>query len=206
MEGEVTSYTIVLSPPGMDRMFLHNPGANDTFTSRDINFDLVSRAKLFHLGYPPLMRKLYENEGREMAEIFRKAKDSGVTTSLDFTLPDPESPSGKVNWPKILEKTLPYVDIFLPSAEEILFMLRKDKFFQLEKKGDILAQLKGEDLSSLSGEMLNYGVKIAAIKCGYRGFYVKTASEDKLSQIGFAGPGDRGNWSGRELWEPTYHV
>jgi sugar/nucleoside kinase (ribokinase family) len=188
-------------------MFLHNPGANDTFDSKDINFDLVSRAKLLHLGYPPLMRKLYENEGEELVKIFKKAKDLGTRTSLDCTLPDPESPSGKVDWRKILENTLPYVDIFLPSAEEILFMLSKEKFFQLDKEGDILGQLRGEDLSSLSGEMLNYGVKIAGIKCGYRGFYVRTASPDKFGQIGrFGRPGDLDNWSRRELWGPTYYV
>ncbi|MCK4437298.1 hypothetical protein KAU86_05050 [bacterium] len=34
-EREVSSYTIILFPPGMDRMFLHNPGANDTFGFKD---------------------------------------------------------------------------------------------------------------------------------------------------------------------------
>jgi sugar/nucleoside kinase (ribokinase family) len=31
--GEATSYTVVLSPPGVDRIFLHCPGANDSFTA-----------------------------------------------------------------------------------------------------------------------------------------------------------------------------
>src|SRR5918996_6571265 len=29
--GESTSYTIIISPPGVDRLFLHHPGCNDRF-------------------------------------------------------------------------------------------------------------------------------------------------------------------------------
>ncbi len=32
--GAVTSYSVILSPPSVDRLILHNPGANHTFTSR----------------------------------------------------------------------------------------------------------------------------------------------------------------------------
>src|ERR1700712_5211070 len=34
--GETTSYSIVISPPGVDRCFLHCSGANDTFTADDV--------------------------------------------------------------------------------------------------------------------------------------------------------------------------
>ena len=54
VDGEDTSYTVVIVPPGFDRIFLHNPGANNSFCSEDVNFDLVKQAKLFHFGYPPL--------------------------------------------------------------------------------------------------------------------------------------------------------
>ena len=40
--GEGTSYSIVLAPPGIDRVFLHHPGANDTFCADDVNYALVS--------------------------------------------------------------------------------------------------------------------------------------------------------------------
>ena len=33
---EVTSYSVVLALPGVDRIFLHNPGANDSFSNADI--------------------------------------------------------------------------------------------------------------------------------------------------------------------------
>ena len=34
--GEVTSYSVVISPPGSDRIFLHCSGANHTFSADDL--------------------------------------------------------------------------------------------------------------------------------------------------------------------------
>ena len=36
-EEEATSYTIVISPPGVDRFFLHCTGANNSFCAGDVN-------------------------------------------------------------------------------------------------------------------------------------------------------------------------
>lgn len=58
-----TSYSIVIAPPGTDRIFLHNPGANDTFRARDLDFAKIARADFFHFGYPPIMRHMYEDGG-----------------------------------------------------------------------------------------------------------------------------------------------
>ena len=38
VEGESTSYSLVITPPGVDRMFLHHPGCNDTFGLADVKF------------------------------------------------------------------------------------------------------------------------------------------------------------------------
>ena len=62
-EGEHTSYTVVLNPPGEDRMFFHFPGANDTFTNDDIPDDSLPGARIFHFGYPPIMKRMYEDGG-----------------------------------------------------------------------------------------------------------------------------------------------
>ena len=51
-----TSYSVVLAVPGIDRIFLHNPGANDTFVSTDIPESMLEDADLLHFGYPPLMK------------------------------------------------------------------------------------------------------------------------------------------------------
>ena len=82
--GCATSYSIVLSPPGVDRIFLHCPGANDTFCSADIPDDIIKDAALFHFGYPALMKKMYQDNGKEMTEMFRHVSDMGIATSLDL--------------------------------------------------------------------------------------------------------------------------
>lgn len=70
-EGEHSSYSLVISPPGVDRIFLHCTGANDTFAAEDILTNELQGARLFHFGYPPLMRKMYENEGKSSPVSYR---------------------------------------------------------------------------------------------------------------------------------------
>ena len=208
LPGDTTSYTIVLSPPGFDRMFLHDPAANNTFCAEDIRYDLVAKASLFHLGYPPLMRRLYEDQGQELTDIFRQVKQLGATTSLDMSLPDPNAPSGQVDWRAILRRVLPHVDIFLPSAEETLYMLDRPRFerYLTTRPDNMLSQFTGEDLTRLSDALLEMGGKIIGIKCGERGFYLRTASASCLQDIGQAKPHDLAEWVDREVWEPSFHV
>jgi sugar/nucleoside kinase (ribokinase family) len=40
-DDEGTSYTVILNIPGEDRIFLHNPGTNNTFCADDISMDAV---------------------------------------------------------------------------------------------------------------------------------------------------------------------
>lgn len=67
-----TSYTIALVPPGIDRIFLHCPGANDTFGADDVDAELAGAGRLFHFGYPPLMKRMYASGGRELSELLRQ--------------------------------------------------------------------------------------------------------------------------------------
>ena len=60
---EATSYTVVVAVPGIDRIFLHNPGANNAFYTEDISEEELKDAALFHFGYPPIMRSMYVNDG-----------------------------------------------------------------------------------------------------------------------------------------------
>ena len=205
---ETTSYTVVLSPQGLDRMFLHDPAANNTFCADDVRYDVVAKARLFHLGYPPSMRRLFVDEGQELVEIFRRVKQSGVTTSLDMSLSDPNAPSGRANWRAILNRVMPYVDLFLPSAEETLYMLDRPRYddYRETSPHDILPLFTGDDLSRLSDTLLGMGGKIVGIKCGERGFYLRTADVTRLWEIGKAKPRDLLAWANREVWEPTFHV
>jgi sugar/nucleoside kinase (ribokinase family) len=198
--GEATSYTVIISSPGQDRMFLHCPGCNNTFGADDIDYTMLHETGLFHFGYPPVMRRIIENDGRELVEIFHRAKETGATTSLDVCMPDPKGFSGSVDWPKILSSVLPYVDIYLPSLDETLFMLGP-------RRGPEPADLGMPDLlAEVSATLLDMGPSIVGLKLGSMGLYLRTASEGALRHLGRARPMDFRPWAEREIWSPCFRV
>jgi sugar/nucleoside kinase (ribokinase family) len=209
VDDTATSYTVALVPKGMDRIFLHCTGANDTFDSRDLDYGIIGKTDLFHFGYPPLMQRMYEDSGKELIEIFKRVKELGVTTSLDMSLPDPSSESGKVDWQYILEKVLPYVDLFLPSIEESSFMIDKALYRSLRESAtttDMLENLDINDIPRISERFIAMGAKVVAIKCGVKGFSIRTAHKNTLSHMGRCKPADLDNWSDRELHEESFNA
>ncbi|MFL5627792.1 MAG: carbohydrate kinase family protein, partial [Ktedonobacteraceae bacterium] len=200
MEGEQSSYSIIISPPGLDRIIFHHPGANDTFEAGDIVLEQVSDVRLFHFGYPPLMRGIYYDGGESFAALLQAIKASGVTTSLDMALPDPDSAAGHVDWAAWLVRVLPYVDIFLPSVDEILYMLgRTDKMRS--------QQLDGRLLSTVAEQLLNLGVAAVALKLGNHGLYLRTTPDElRLQGMGNGAPPDLQAWRGRELFTPCFQA
>ena len=207
--GEPTSYSIILSPPGADRMFLHAPGCNATFDEHDIDYSAVAEARLFHFGYPPLMQKTYANGGVALASLFRVAKATGVTTSLDFSLPDRRGPAGAVDWEALLCRTLPFVDICAPSVDELLLMLRPNDYQRLldaAGQSSLVDFVSPALVSSLGEQLCEIGAAVVVVKMGHRGLYLRTADTVALSRMGRAAPADRAAWAGRELWAPCFAV
>lgn len=210
--GESSSYTIVISPPGIDRIFLHATGTNDTFAASDVPAGALAGVRLFHFGYPPLMRSMYERGGEELMQLLGAAKAAGATVSLDMARPDPASDAGRADWRGILARTLPVVDVFLPSLEEILFMLRPDTYRELAARcggEELIGLADGPLLSSLAEELLGMGVAVAGIKLGEHGLYVRTTGDAaRLQAMGACAPiGDAlAGWLGRELLAPCFTV
>ena len=208
VDGESTSYTIAICIPGIDRFYLHHCGANDTFGYDDMSFDLVERSQLMLFGYPPWMRKLYENTGDELTRILKKTKELGTTTALDLSIPDVSGYGDKIDWLAILKNWVPLSDIMVPSAEELFYFLYKDKF--LEKKANlgpkegVLDHMTVNVISTIGKDLIDMGTAIAMVKCGHRGLYVRTAGQDRLKKLGAAGCSDLENWANRELWHPVY--
>ena len=208
VDGESTSYTIAICIPGIDRFYLHHCGANDTFGYDDMDYNLVGRAKLMLFGYPPWMRKIYENTGAELTKILKKTKELGTTTALDLSLPDVDSYAGQVDWKAILTDWVPLSDIMVPSAEELFYFLYKDKFLEkrdkLGHKETVLDQMTVKEISTMGRDLIRMGAAIAMIKCGSRGLYIYTAGQERLKKMGAAGCADLENWANRELWFPVY--
>ena len=188
-------------------MILHFPGANDTFEVGDIPPDALSKARLFHFGYPPIMARMYEDSGENLDRVLRRAKATGLTTSVDMAYPDPSSPAGRADWRRILTTALPDVDVFLPSLEETLLMLSPREFGELlEDSPAVLDRVPADRVSGLGEELISMGVAIVGIKAGDRGLYLRTASAERLTGAGLAVPASTESWTDRELWSSVFEV
>jgi sugar/nucleoside kinase (ribokinase family) len=108
-----TGATIVLNYD-QDRAMVTYPGAMIDLRLKDIDFGFLSQAKHMHFSsyfMQPGIRS-------DITILFQKAKELGLTTSLD-TQWDPEE-----KWDLPLEKLLPHVDVFLPNMQEFKFLTR----------------------------------------------------------------------------------
>lgn len=209
LPGAPSSYTVVVAPPGIDRIFLHNPGTNNRFGSENLDPALLRQCRHFHFGYPPLMDRMFAGAGDELERVFRMAKDAGATTSCDMTLPDPASPSGKAPWRRILQRILPSVDLFLPSIEETFYMLWPEEFLARKARhdnADLIDHFTPLEYARTADEVLAMGTKMVALKSGHRGFYLKTSSRDIVAAMKSEPATDWSAWSERELWAPAFVV
>lgn len=207
-EHSATSYTVVLAVPGIDRIFLHDPGANNTYRAEDISDEELEDARLFHFGYPPLMKRMYQNGGEELEKLLRRVKEKGIPVSLDLAAVDPQSDAGSADWKAILKKCMPYVDIFVPSIEELLFMMDREKYGAVLEKAagrDVTEILSyPEDVRPLGEALLEWGAGIVLIKCGKAGLYLACAGKERLEKLSGSMDLNVEAWAGRRLFEKSY--
>lgn len=202
-----TSYSVVLAVPGIDRIFLHAPGANDTFCYDDMDFGQIGQADLFHFGYPTIMKNMYENNGEELVRILKQVKECGAAVSLDMSAIDASSAAAKEDWILILSKVLPYVDFFVPSVEELCFMIDRTRYEQWEMRAagrDVTEVLGLDDIKPLADKVIEMGARVALIKCGAPGMYYKTASKEMLAPLCEKLELKAEEWAGKEGFEKSY--
>lgn len=106
-----TGATIVLNYD-QDRANITFPGAMDDLNINDIDFDFLSGARHMHFSSCFLQPGIRH----DLPALFRRAKESGLTTSLDAQW-DPEE-----KWDLPLKELLPFVDLFLPNMKEFMFL------------------------------------------------------------------------------------
>ena len=124
-----------------DRSILTYMGLMDTVDS-EILMELLPKTQHLHVCSYYLLKGL---QGA-YREILPKAKELGVTVSLDTNW-DPEE-----NWDGGIREILPYVDIFLPNENELLY---------------ITGQANTADALKYAGER----VPTVVVKCGEKGAY-----------------------------------
>lgn len=118
--GSTSSGLTVVLPHDRHRYILTYPGTMFEMQYSDIDLDYVRTARHFHLSSFYLHRALRPR----ILDLFRQAKEAGLTTSLD-TNDDPEN-----EWAQDLLEVLKYVDIFLPNEREAKKIARTEDFPQ----------------------------------------------------------------------------
>ncbi len=95
---------------GEDRAMVTFPGAMKSFSLQNIPSDAFELARHMHLSSIFLQDTLK----KDVVALFRKAKQAGMTTSLDVQW-DPED-----KWDIDFKELLPLVDVLLPNKNELL--------------------------------------------------------------------------------------
>ena len=110
-----TGATIVLNF-GEDRAMVTYQGAMKYLTLNDISAYAMLASRHLHLSSIFLQTGLAD----DLIDLFRKAKEQGMTTSID-----PQwDPAEK--WNVDLERLLPFVDVFMPNLKELCALTGKD--------------------------------------------------------------------------------
>lgn len=96
------------------RAMLTYKGAMDELRLADVHWDYVQTARHLHLS----SYFLQDGIKAECAGLFKRAKDLGLSTSLDTNW-DPNE-----RWDPELYEVFPYVDVFLPNEDEALLIAK----------------------------------------------------------------------------------
>ncbi len=198
--GETSSYTVIINTSGIDRTFLHCTGANDTFDAADVDLEALTGVQILHFGYPSLMRTMALHDGAASTTLMRRVKERGITTSLDMSMPDPNGEAGRVDWRRMLANTLPFVDLFCPSIDEIRFMLRRP----IPAESD---HVSVDELEAIAAELLALGAAVVMLKLGNRGLFLRTTADAaRLAACGAWQPIEPHRWQDRTLLTPCFAV
>ncbi len=147
-----TASTVVLIDSAGERSFLHCPGAADRLI--DVAGIDVTGYRHIHLGGVPSI----PCDGVKGVELFRRARNAGVSTSIDTVY----SPLDRWNGTR---EVLSETDIAMPSHQEA-------------------AKLTGEEEPPRQAAyLLNHGVRIAVIKLGAQGAVFFTQGQRPFQAI-----------------------
>jgi sugar/nucleoside kinase (ribokinase family) len=143
IKGKTTGLTVIL-PQRRQRYILTYPGTMHEMSLKDLDLSYVFSAKHLHISSYFLHKALRP----EMIELFRRAKEAGLTTSLD-TNDDPEG-----RWSSDVLLLLKFVDILMPNENEACKLARTDDVNQ-------------------AAETLSQKVPLVVIKRGSQGAIVR---------------------------------
>lgn len=120
-----------------DRANTTYPGAMNYLTIEDISDEDLAKANHLHFSSYFLQPGMWGSLGK----LFRRSKDLGLTTSFDMQWDPVET------WKLDVKDVLPYVDVFLPNEQELMFLTRKnnieDAIVELKDFSNIIVVKRG---------------------------------------------------------------
>jgi sugar/nucleoside kinase (ribokinase family) len=141
-----TSASVVLIGRDGERSIIHCLGSNARFAFEDINLALVKQSKILFIAGTFLMPQ-FDGAGAE--KLLKLAKDAGRVCCMDTAW------DSTGQWMNKIERTLQYLDWFMPSYEEA-------------------KELSGQMIPEAIAEVFRTkGAKNVVIKLGKDGCYVK---------------------------------
>jgi len=164
--GRQTGLTVIL-PRKKDRYILTYPGVMAEMRFEDLDLDYIFRARHLHLSSYFLQRALRPR----VPELFRLAKQAGLTTSLDTN----DDPDGR--WENDVFDAIQFVDVLLPNEQEA-------------------CRLAGGEDSIAAAETLSQKVPLLVIKRGAKGVLARKGKESfeaaapKIDAVDTIGAGD----------------
>ncbi|MCL1897546.1 MAG: carbohydrate kinase family protein [Micrococcales bacterium] len=185
--GATTSYSLVIEPPGCDRTFWHHPGANDHFDPAAVS---LADARFVHVGYPPLLAACLENDGARLASLYGRARDGGITTSMDLAVVD-SSMTGTTDWGQWLARMGPLTSVISPSRDDLVSMLDG---------------ASSQSAQELAWFLVSCGFAVAMVTDGAKGLYLAVADEARLQAAGAMLAAVASSWAGTGLWVPAKPV
>ncbi len=142
-----TGMSVILNPPGGERAILTYVGAISNLRAEQVTNGLLQKARHLHVAGYFLQTALKP----DLPELFRRAHDLGLTTSLDTNW----DPSGK--W-QGFDRLLEQVDVFLPNKNEAL-------------------AISGTSTPEEAAQSLGRTCPVVAIKCGKDGAMARRGDE-----------------------------
>ena len=110
-----TGLTVVMNYD-MDRANVTYLGAMEHLKENEVTTALLKKADHLHLSSVFLQTGLLP----DIVQLFKKAKDLGLTTSMDPQW-DPSE-----EWALDLPQLLPYIDVFMPNMEEFKYLTKSE--------------------------------------------------------------------------------
>lgn len=126
MAGKTTGLTVIL-PQKKQRYILTYPGTMFEMSERDLDLGYIFNAKHLHVSSYFLHKALRP----QLIDVFRKAKEAGLTTSID-TNDDPDD-----RWSSEIQFVLKYTDILLPNEREACKLAQVN---EVERAAEVLSQ------------------------------------------------------------------